>query len=218
MDTPNKTLRDLALDAVPTDLREPLLMLAAEHHIASPDDPFWIIASATASAMAAAKAAGTSAGEIKSLLASLPRELREGAKRAAEDLKSEVLLAAKSVAAIVATGLDKNIEATKQQAVAEWKAALGRGIDAKVREGMVYRLALSWGVVAASIGVSMILGAVMTMALLHTVHHLTPAGVHFYASPNQSEIVFSKPIASAHFVRCPTGSTASACMDFLPRK
>ena len=85
-----KSLRALALDSVPTDLREHLLAWASENQITTPDDAFWPLAAAMANGMAAAAQAGQHVQALTAETAKIPDAIYNSTLKASADLKAGV--------------------------------------------------------------------------------------------------------------------------------
>lgn len=193
--TAPKTLRDVALNSVPAALREPLLTLAAQHHITTPDDPFWTIAGATANAMAAAQAAGEAAARVRSAVQEIPSAIADGTAKASMDVK---VVMETAIANSVTTSLNAAVTAgaaTLRQAaselpkvgrehqeriVGEWKAALTDAARRHAFAGFLQRLSVSVMLAAVLVG-GIFVGGVVTGAwglsrLLAADHRITPHG------------------------------------------
>ena len=193
-DTP-QTLRDLALNSVPPALREPLLTLAAQHHVTTPDDPFWTIAGATANAMAAAQAAGEAATSVQAAVQGIPSAVADGASKAGLDVKAIMETA---IANTVTTSLDAAVTAgaaTLRQAAAdlpqigrdnqaaivgEWKGALADAARRHTWAGFFQRLSVS-ALLAALLVAGIFVGGVATggwgmVRILSATHRVTPHG------------------------------------------
>lgn len=190
-----KTLRDLALDGVPTALREPLLMLAAQHHITTPDDPFWPIVAATANAMAAAQAAGEAATRVQASVQEIPAAIADGASRAAMDVKASMETA---IAGTIKSSLDTAVQtgaATLKQAAAdlpqigrenqdrivgEWQEALATAARRHTWSGFFQKLSVSVALAALLVGALFVGGAVSGAAgivyVMTAQHRITPRG------------------------------------------
>jgi hypothetical protein len=190
-----QTLRDLALNSVPATLREPLLMLASQHHITTPDDPFWPIVAATANAMAAAQAAGEAASRVQTSVQEIPAAIADGASKASMDVKA-VMEAA--IAGTIKASLNGAIEtgaATLRQAAAdlpkigrdnqaailgEWKSALADEARRHTWIGWLQRLSVNVAlaavlVLAIFIG-GMYAGGRGMLCVASAKHRLTPHG------------------------------------------
>lgn len=223
MTSNTETELDKLLKEVPPEIGVAISKIAVRYGVGENDPAFLFVRAvhdaekASSAVTTAALAAVDAAHKVTVEVSRIPGALQAGAQSAVADLRAKVLAAGAEVAQQVAQGLDQNIAATKQAALAEWQAALGRGINAKIREGVVARLAMSWSVVAATIGMAIAIGAVLAVALLHMFDHVTPLGTQFYTNPTGSEVTFAKPI-TAQFVRCPPGGKAAACMEFRPRR
>lgn len=85
-DSPRHSLRSIALDSVPVDLREHLLTWAAENHIASSSDPFWPIATALVQALAAAKNVGDILQAFQAEMIRVPGLILNGTQMATRDV------------------------------------------------------------------------------------------------------------------------------------
>jgi hypothetical protein len=193
-DTTPKTLRDLALNSVPAALREPLLTLAAQHHIASPDDPFWTIVAATANAMSAAQAAGEAATRVHASVQEIPSAIADGASKAATDVKAIIEA---SISTTVKTSLDQAVTAgaaTLRQAasdlpkvgrdnqaaiVSEWKAALSDAVRRHTWTGFLQRLSVSVALAGLLVG-GVFVGGVFAggkgmLFVVSAKHRLVPA-------------------------------------------
>lgn len=189
------TLRDLALNSVPAALREPLLTLAAQHHITTPDDPFWTIAAATANAMAAAHAAGEAATQVRTVVQGIPREVYDGAAKAGTDIKAIIEA---SISGTVKASLDQAVTAgaaTLRQAAAdlpkvgrenqnaivgEWKSALADAARRHTWAGFFQKLSVSVLLAAFLVG-GVFVGGVATggwgmLRILSATHRVTPHG------------------------------------------
>lgn len=193
-DTP-QTLRDLALNTVPAALREPLLMLAAQHHITTPDDPFWTIASATANAMAAAQAAGEAAISVQTAIQGIPGEIYDGAAKAADDVKTtietsivgtvnaSVQAAAQAGANALrqaASDLPAVARAEQDRIIQEWRTALADAARKNAFAGFFQRMsvnvvALSILIVGIFIG-GLVSGAAGIAVIMRAQHRLAPPG------------------------------------------
>ena len=190
-----QTLRDLALNTVPAALREPLLTLAAQHYITTPDDPFWTIASATANAMAAAQAAGEAAISVQTAVQEIPGAIYEGASKAAADVKATIEVSITetvntSVAAAAQAGADALRQAAvdlpavacqeQDRIVQEWKAALASAARISAFAGFFQRLSVNIAVLVILVGGIFVGGVVSGVAGIDTVwraqHRLVPAG------------------------------------------
>ena len=165
--TTPQTLRDLALNSVPNALREPLLTLAAQHHITTPDDPFWTIVAATSNAMAAAQAAGEAATRVQASVQDIPSAIADGAAKAGTDVKAIIEA---SISTTVRTSLDQAVTAgaaTLRQAasdlpkigrenqdriVGEWKTALADAARRHTWTGWLQRLSVSVTLAGVLIG------------------------------------------------------------------
>ena len=193
--TTPQTLRDLALNSVPVALREPLLTLAAAHHISAPDDPFWTIAAATANGMAAAQAAGEAAGAVQVAVRGIPSAVADGAAKATADVKAVMETA---IANTVTTSLDAAVTAgaaTLRQAAAdlpqigrenqdrivgEWKSALADAARRHTWAGFFQRLSVSV-TLATLLVAGIFVGGVATggwgmVRILSATHRVTPHG------------------------------------------
>ena len=194
-DTTPQTLRDLALNSVPAALREPLLTLAAAHHITTPDDPFWTIAAATANAMAAAQAAGEAATQVRTAVQGIPAAVADGAAKASADVKATVEAA---IASTITTTLNTAVQAgaatirqaaadlpkigreNQNQIVGEWKAALVDAARKHTWAGYFERLSVSVLLAAVLVG-GVFVGGLATGGwgmgrLLIAAHRVTPSG------------------------------------------
>lgn len=210
-DTP-QTLRDLALNTVPTALREPLLMLAAQHHITTPDDPFWTIVSATANAMAAAQAAGDAARETGAVVATIRNEVYQGAAKAAADVKATMETAiAATVNTSVATAAQAGADALRKAAsdlptvarqeqdriVQEWRSALATAARSHAFAGFFQRLSGSVMLAVMLVGAIFIGGLISGGAGMQYVmtaqHRLTPPQWHLLV--NQKGVPECGPFA-----------------------
>ena len=192
-DATPQTLRDLALNSVPVTLRESLLMLAAQHHILAPDDPFWTIAAATANALAAAQAAGEAATDVQAAVQGIQKQVYDGAAKASADVKA-VLEASitgtvhASVAAAAQAGADalrkaaSDLPAVARQEqdriVQEWRLALADAARKNAFAGFFQRLSVNVVALAALVAGLLIGGAVAGAGgmeyFLNTQHYLTP--------------------------------------------
>ena len=169
MTTEQHTLRDIALAAVPPDLREALLTWASENHITTPNDAFWPLAAAMANSMRAATVAGQHAQAVAAETAKMPDILYNATVKAGADLKAgvakaiedktleagsalvQVIGVAASKGAVdlqkAAAALDK-IGAEKGHAfVEQWKTELARAANRRER-GRLFR-ASGWLVIGA---------------------------------------------------------------------
>lgn len=192
-----KTLRDLALDSMPANLREPLLTLASQHHISAPDDPFWTIASATANAMAAAQAAGEAAMTVQTAVQEIPGAIYEGASKAAADVRATMETAiAATVNTSVATAAQAGANALRQAAkdlpavarqeqdriVQEWKGVLTDAARKHVFAGFFQQFSGSVTLAVVLVGAIFIGGLISGGAGMRYVmtaqHRLTPPGWH----------------------------------------
>lgn len=193
-DTP-QTLRDLALDSVPAALREPLLTIAAQHHITVPDDPFWTIAAATANGMAAAQAAGEAARAVHTAVQSIQSEVATGASKAGADVRAVIET---SIAGTVKTSLDAAVQAgaaalraaaadlpkigreSQNQIVGEWRSALASAAREHAFAGFLQRLSVNVAVLAVLVGGIFVGGGIAGMAgmawITSAKHRLVPAG------------------------------------------
>lgn len=193
--TTSQSLRDLALNSVSVTLREPLLTLAAAHHISAPDDPFWTIACATANAMAAAQAAGEAASRVQASVQDIPAAIADGASKASMDVKAVMETA---IANTVTTSLNAAVTAgaaTLRQAAAdlpkvgqenqarivgEWKDALAEAARRHTWAGFLQRLSVS--VVLASLLVGgvfvggVVAGGKGMLFVASSQHRITPSG------------------------------------------
>ncbi len=192
-DATPQTLRDLALNSVPVTLRESLLMLAAQHHILAPDDPFWTIAAATANALAAAQAAGEAAANVRTAVAGIQQQVYDGASKASADVKSVIETSiAGTVNASVATAAQAGADALRQAAadlpkvaqveqgriVQEWKSALAQAAREHAFSGFLQKLSVNITVLAVLV-VGLLIGGAVAGAggmeyFLNTQHYLTP--------------------------------------------
>ena len=196
------TLRDIALAAVPLDLREPLLTLAIEHHIANADDPFWTIAAATANALAAAKAAGDAAWETGTAVASIRDEVYQGAAKASADIKATIETSITgTVNSAFASAAQAGADALRKAAadlpavahaeqgriVQEWRSALADAARDSAFAGVVQRLSVN--VVALVILVAGIfVGGLLTGGagiefIMATQHRLVPSPYRLLVTP-----------------------------------
>ena len=199
---PAATLRDIALAAVPLDLREPLLTLAIEHHIANADDPFWTIAAAMANALAAAKAAGDAARETGTAIAGIRDEVYQGAAKASADVKAAIET---SIAGTIKTSLDQAIQAgaaalrqaaadlpkigreSQNQIVGEWRAALASAAREHAFFGFLQRLSvniLALTLIVAGIFVGgLVAGGAGIEFVIAAKHRLVPTGYRLLVAP-----------------------------------
>jgi hypothetical protein len=190
-----QTLRDMALNSVPTALREPLLTLAAQHHISAPDDPFWPVVAAVANAMAAAQATGEAATQVRTAVQGIPAAVADGAAKAGTDIKAIIEA---SIAGTVKSSLDTAVQAgaaTLRQAAAdlpkigrenqdrivgEWKLALADAARKHTWAGYFQQLSVSVVLAAVLVG-ALFVGGVATGAwgigrILIAAHRITPHG------------------------------------------
>ena len=193
--TTPQTLRDLALNSVPNALREPLLTLAAQHHITTPDDPFWTIVAATSNAMAAAQAAGEAATRVQASVQDIPSAIADGAAKAGTDVKAIIEA---SISTTVRTSLDQAVTAgaaalrqaaadlpkvgqeNQARIVGEWKSALAGEARRHTWSGFLQRLSVSI-TLAAVLVCAVFIGGVFAggKGILYVVsakHRLTPHG------------------------------------------
>ena len=191
--TTPQTLRDLALNSVPVALREPLLTLAAAHHISAPDDPFWTIAAATANGMAAAQSAGEAATQVRTAVQGIPAAVADGAAKATTDVKATVEAA---IASAITTSLNTAVQAgaaalrqaaadlpkigreSQDRIVGEWKTALADAAHRHTWAGYFQRLSVSVALAALLVG-ALFVGGVATGGwgmgrLLIAAHRITP--------------------------------------------
>ena len=202
-DTTPQTLRDLALNSVPAALREPLLTLAAAHHITAPDDPFWTIAGATANAMTAAQAAGEAATRVQSAVQGIPAAVADGAAKASADVKATVEAAiASAITASLNTAVQAGAATLRQAAadlpkigresqdriVGEWKTALADAAHRHTWAGYFQRLSVSVLLAAVLVG-ALFVGGLATGAwgmgrLLISAHRVTPSGWTLEVGPD----------------------------------
>ncbi len=200
-----KTLREIALDAIPQELRESVLTYAAEQGITHANDPFWPVVASMANGMAAAKAAGEAADRTREETQKIPDMVYKGAISAGSDLKSQVVQAGQSIidaaqtraealqekvdAAIAkaaaagsavlkkaVAGLGAAAEKRKDELTQEMQAAAAKAAEVQIRAGLADRMARSWGVVAASLLIAMILGGGIALVGARMTGHLTPEG------------------------------------------
>ncbi len=190
-----QTVRDLALNSVPAALREPLLMLAAQHHITTPDDPFWPIVAATANAMAAAQSAGEAAVKVQTAVQDIPSAVADGAAKASADVKAVMETA---IANTVTTSLNAAVTAgaaTLRQAAAdlpkvgqenqtrivgEWKDALAEAARRHTWTGFLQRLSVNI-TLAAVLVFAIFIGGMFTggkgiLYVASAQHRITPHG------------------------------------------
>ena len=176
-----KSLRTLALDSVPTDLREHLLAWASENGITTPNDSFWPLAAAMANAMRAASAAGQHAQAVEVATSTIPDMLYKNVTSAGADLKAvleagikakadeagvnltNVILAASGHGADAlkkaAAGLDMMASARAEGFVEQWKAAVSVAVEKQATTALRRSIARSWGAVAGALLVMTLLGA-----------------------------------------------------------
>ena len=197
-----RTLRDIALAAVPPDLREPLLTLAIEYHIANSDDPFWTIAAATANALAAAKAAGDAARETGTAVASIRDEIYQGAAKASADIRATIETSiAGTVNASVATAAQAGADALRQAAkdlptvahaeqgriVQEWRSALAAAARDSAFAGFFQRLSVNVVALAVLVGGifvgGLVAGGAGIEAVIAAKHRLVPSGYRLLVTP-----------------------------------
>lgn len=194
-DVTPQTLRDIALNSVPTAFREPLLTFAAQHHIATPDDPFWTIVAATANAMAAAQAAGEAAMSVRVAVQEIPGAIYDGASKAAADVKTtietsivgtvnaSVQAAAQAGANALrqaAVDLPAVARAQQERIIQEWRSALADAARKNAFVGFLQRLSVNILVLAVIVGCIFIGGVVSGGAgidvIMREQHRLTPPG------------------------------------------
>jgi hypothetical protein len=135
MQTNGKTLRDLALDSVPQSLREPLLALAAQHNITTPDDPFWTIIAATANALVAAKVAGRAADRLGTAVDSIPNKILEGTQLAGADLSKTIAAVLTSKIEQAGTGFANVIVAAADKGKADLQSAAAEIQAERLQDG-----------------------------------------------------------------------------------
>ena len=188
-----QTLRDLALNTVPAALREPLLTLAAQHHITTPDDPFWTIAAATANAMAAAQEAGEAASRVQTAVQGIQAEVSSGAAKAGADVRAVIESA---IAGTISTTIDGATRAgadvlrqaaadlpkigreNQDRIVQEWRSALASAAREHAFSGFLQKLSVNITALAVLV-VGLLIGGAVAGAggmeyFLNTQHHLTP--------------------------------------------
>ena len=202
-DTTPQTLRDLALNSVPAALREPLLTLAAAHHITAPDDPFWTIVAATASAIAAAQSAGEAATQVRTAVQGIPAAVADGAAKATADVRATVEAAiASAITASLNTAVQAGAATLRQAAsdlpkvgrdnqaaiVSEWKAALADAARRHTWAGFLQRLSVSVALAALLVG-ALFVGGLATGGwgmgrLLIAAHRITPSGWTLEVGPD----------------------------------
>ena len=198
-----KTLRDLALASVPANLREPLLTLAAQHGITTPDDPFWTIAGAAANAMAAAGAAGEAAYAVHTAVQSIQAEVATGASKAGADVRAAIETA---IAGTVKTSLDQAVQAgaaalrqaaadlpkigreNQNQIVGEWRSALASAAREHAFAGFLQKLSVNVAVLVVLVAGIFVGGAVSGMAGMAWItaaqHRLVPKGFRLEVGQN----------------------------------
>ena len=197
---PGRTLRALALDSVPTDLREHLLAWAGENQIVTADDAFWPLAAAMANGMRAAQAAGQHAQAVEAATNKLPEILYKNVTSAGADLKAvleagikakadeagsmlaNTILAASGHGADAlkraAAGLDKMAEDHATSFVEQWKAQVASAVEKQARTTLKRSIARSWAaasfalLIAAGAGGAVALGGALLEHRLITVSDL----------------------------------------------
>ncbi|MHB8253788.1 MAG: hypothetical protein ACYDEV_08830 [Acidiferrobacter sp.] len=218
----SSSLREDVLNAIPADAREGVLKMALDHNITDPNDPIWAM---VALAWTAARSAHVSRASLESVrveTARIPAAMAVATTTAVADLRAQITDAAREVATTVAQGLDHNLEATKQAALAEWKSALGRAAMDQSRKSFLTHMQMSVVTIAIILVLFMGLGATAAFSILDAFHHVTPYGIHLYSHDlpsryDSGEIAFRSPIV-ARFVPChDTGRDTGACLDFHPR-
>lgn len=200
-----KTLREIALASVPPELREAVLAYAAEHGVTHANDPYWPIVASMANGMAAARAAGEAAGAVKTAIGTIPDAIYLGTTKAGADLGGQVAdagakviaeaetkasqiqagltaaitQAAQSSSAVInkaIAGLGTAAESRKDELTREMQAAAAIAARDQIRAGVAGRMARSWGVVAFSLLLALLIGAAGTFALADFTGHLLPPG------------------------------------------
>ncbi|MHB1516249.1 MAG: hypothetical protein ACYCVY_11205 [Acidiferrobacteraceae bacterium] len=191
-----KSLRALALDTVPLEMREHLLAWAAEHHISEPNDPFWPIAGAVANGLSAAKTAGEAAAATQETAAKIPDVIYQSTIKAASDLRAIVADEVKhrgielgsAITAAIQSAADTGAAALRAAAadlpgvaaksqdeiVRDWKAALAQAAKDEARSALAGRMARSWGMVVLSLLLAFSAGAGAMWGAARMTGHLTP--------------------------------------------
>lgn len=200
---PGRTLRALALDSVPTDLREHLLAWAGENQIVTADDAFWPLAAAMANGMRAAQAAGQHAQAVEAATNKLPEILYKNVTSAGADLKAvleagikakadeagrdltNVILAASGHGADAlkkaAAGLDMMAESRAEGFVEQWKAAVAVAVEKQARTALRRSIAKSWVSAAFALLLAASAGGAVALGGAYLQHRLiTVSDLRFY--------------------------------------
>lgn len=193
--TTPQTLRDIALASVPPNMREHLLTWGSEHHVTTPNDPFWSLAAGLVNALAAAQAAGEAAIKVQTVVQEIPAAVADGAAKAGTDMKAII---ENAISSTVKSSLDTSVQAgaaTLRQAasdlpkigrenqdriVGEWKTALADAARRHTWAGFFQRLSVSVLLAALLIG-GIFVGGMATggwgmTRLLSAAHRVTPHG------------------------------------------
>lgn len=197
-----KCLRDIALAAVPPDLREALLTWASENHITTPNDAFWPLAAAAANAMGGARAAGDAARETGAAIATIRDEVYQGTAKASADIKATIELsitgtvnsAVSSAAQAGADALRKAAadlpavaQAEQGRIVQEWRQALASAAREHAFSGFLQRLSVNVGVLAVLVGGIFVGGLVAGAAgiefIMAAKHRIVPTGYRLLVTP-----------------------------------
>lgn len=121
---PQKTLRDLALAAIPADLRETLLVWAGNHQINAPDDPFWTLAITMLNGLAVARASGEASEQILAAIGQIEDRVLKGATAAGQDTAGVIRIESAQVTDALKAAVG---EAAKSAAARLARAAAAQG-------------------------------------------------------------------------------------------
>ena len=229
-DQTNANARDAALESLPPELREALLRKASDLGVHRADDVVWALVASVIDAAAAAQMTGQHIKTLVEETGKVPDLIYQGTMRAGNDLKEGVAQAIEDktveagqalVGAIAhaagkgaadlqkaAASLDR-IGADKATAfVEQWKAHLAHAIKEQAKASLAWKLAQSWGVVAALLSGVMILGMLIITGMGIIEHRvILSSGVTYHrgVGGNPPQLNFVGPLYRA--ASCPSGGS-----------
>jgi hypothetical protein len=197
-DTPDtqKTLRDLALAAVPAEQHAEMLTRASDLGIVQNNDIGWALVGTERASIAAARAATEAATKTSAAAAGIPDQIYKSVAAGGQDLRAimgqEVRSAGtevgQAVTAAIQSAAASGADALRQAAadlpdvargqqdaiVSEWRAALADAARTEARRALASRMTRSWGMVVLSLAFAAAVGAAGMWGAARMTGHLTP--------------------------------------------
>ncbi len=185
-----------ALRGLPPEWRERLIEQASAMGIRADDDTAWLLVKSFINAWAGAAAATGAAERIEVATRGIGDQIYQNAVRAAADLKGVIntdirknaadvgRATANAIMITINKGADKIQEVVADldriakekgdQFVASWRAQASRAGEEQAKAALQKAIAVRWGIVAVTIALSIVTGAVLATELIHLTGHLLP--------------------------------------------